>query len=111
MQDALQRLAGGLTFLQAQGRPRSKNGLSNVISAAARDAGLTRRTAHGLRKSRLTAIAEAGGSAHAIQAWGGHATLAEAAHYTASADARRLIMGVEQEQNVVSPADRDTKAR
>lgn len=108
---AMQPLAGGLTFLQAQGRARSVKGLSNLISAAARDAGLTAKTAHGLRKARLTAIAEAGGSAHAIMAWGGHKTLSEAAHYTASANAKRLISGVEQEQNDVSPAERDTKSR
>ena len=78
-----------------------------LISAAA----ATARTAHGLRKSRLTAIAEAGGSAHAIKAWGGHATLAEAAHYTASADAKRLLIGTGQEQNSVSLADRNTKTR
>ncbi|MBV0893359.1 hypothetical protein KTN05_16220 [Paracoccus sp. Z118] len=61
MIEALKPLAGGLTFLQARGRrPRSEKGLSNLISAAARDAKLTGKTAHGLRKARLTAIAEAG---------------------------------------------------
>lgn len=110
MMEALRCLAGGLTFLQARGaRPRSEKGLSNLISAAAREAKLEGRTAHGLRKARLTRIAEAGGSAHAIKSWGGHKTLAEAAHYTESADAKRLVTGTEQEQNSVSLAERDTK--
>lgn len=110
MLDAIRCLSGGLTFLQARGsRPRSEKGLSNLISEAAREAKLEARTAHGLRKARLTRIAEAGGSAHAIKSWGGHKTLAEAAHYTQSADAKRLVTGTEQEQNSVSLAERDTK--
>ena len=54
------------------------------------------------RKFRLTAIAESGGTAHAIMSWGGHATLSEAEHYTRSANRRALVMGVEQEQNAVN---------
>ncbi|MDO5621823.1 MAG: tyrosine-type recombinase/integrase [Paracoccus sp. (in: a-proteobacteria)] len=110
MIEALQCLTGGLTFLHtAQNRPRTPQGLSRIISLAARAAGLTDRTAHGLRKARLTMIAEAGGSAHAIMAWGGHASLTEAQHYTQTADAKRLVTGAEQEQNSVSPASHDTK--
>lgn len=64
--------------------------------------GLTDKTAHGLRKYRLTTIAEAGGSAHAIMAWGGHKSLDEVAHYTRAAEMKRLISGTEQKQNGVS---------
>lgn len=103
MHQAIACLSGGLTFLQTvQGRARSVKGLGNVINDAAREAGLMDRTAHGLRKSRLTMIAEAGGSAHAIMAWGGHKTLAEAQKYTEEADMRRLIMAPEHEQNEVN---------
>lgn len=107
MLQAIACLSGGLTFLQtAQGRPRSIKGLGNVVSTAARAAGLVDRSAHGLRKSRLTMIAEAGGSAHAIMAWGGHKTLAEAQRYTEAAEMRRLVtatgQGAEQERNVVN---------
>ncbi|TJZ86985.1 site-specific integrase [Paracoccus hibiscisoli] len=102
---ALECLSGGMTFLQsAQGASRSVKGLGNVINEGARDAGLTDRTAHGLRKARLTMIAEYGGSAHAIMAWGGHKTLAEAQRYTRSADLKRLVLGTEQDQNEVNPA-------
>ncbi len=57
--------------------------------------GVAPRTVHGLGKSRLTAIAEAVGSVHAVKAWGGHATLTDAAHSTASADTKRLLIGRE----------------
>ena len=69
--------------------------LSNLISDAAKAAGILGRSSHGLRKYRLTAIAEAGGSAHAIMAWGGHASLSEAERYTRSASRKALIRGVD----------------
>lgn len=103
VQEAVAALAGDMTFLQTEtGRARSIKGLGNVINNAARDAGLDNRTAHGLRKARLTMIAECGGSAHAIMAWGGHKTLAEAQRYTQAAEMKRLVMGTEQEQNKVN---------
>lgn len=107
VKDALAHLKGGQTFLAVAGRERSIKGLGNLISEAARDAKLTDRTAHGLRKARLTAIAEAGGSSHAIMAWGGHASLAEVEHYTRAAEKRRLVSG-ERGRNVVSRGVSDT---
>ncbi|VDS07527.1 Tyrosine recombinase XerC [Paracoccus haematequi] len=94
-------LGSSATFLAVAGKPRSVKGLGNLIADAARDAGLIDRTAHGLRKARLTAIAEAGGTSHAIMAWGGHASLAEVEHYTRAAKMRRLVSR-EQGRNVVS---------
>jgi integrase len=88
------------TYLEtSQGKSRSAKGLSNLISSSAKKAGIERRTAHGLRASRLTAIAEAGAQANAIMAWGGHKTLSEAQKYIASADRKKLIMGTEQDRN------------
>lgn len=107
---ALECLSGGFTFLEAQGRVRSIKGLGNVISAAAREAGLTRRTAHGLRKSRLTMIAEAGGTAHAIMAWGGHKSLSEVQRYTLAAEKKRLVLGNETNTERCITADTDTKS-
>lgn len=52
--------------------------------------------AKGLRKARLTAIAETGGTPHAIMLWGGHASLAEIEYYTHAAKMQRLDS---QEQN------------
>ena len=96
----------GFTLLEtAQGKGRTVKGLSNLISDAAAAAKITGKSAHGLRKYRLSAIAEAGGSAHAIMSWGGHASLSEAEHYTRAASRRALVMGPDQEQNEVNEAD------
>lgn len=92
----------GQTFLAVAGKPRSVKGLGNLIADAARAAGIKERSAHGLRKARLTAIAEAGGTSHAIMAWGGHSSLSEVEHYTKAAQMRRLV-GRERGRNVVSP--------
>lgn len=102
MRAAVSACAGFTLLETSYGRARTVKGLSNLISDAAAAAGLTGRSAHGLRKFRLTAIAESGGTAHAIMSWGGHATLSEAEHYTRSANRRALVMGVEQEQNAVN---------
>lgn len=107
---AVENLKGGFTFLAtSNGKVRSHKGLSNVIADAAKEAGLQDCTAHGLRKSRLTDIAEAGGTAHAIMAWGGHKTLQEVEQYTRAAEMKRLISGAGTERNIVSKADHDTK--
>lgn len=93
------------TFLEAQGgKPRTKKGLSNLVSKAARDAGIEGRSAHGLRRSRLTILAENGASVHAIMAWGGHKTLSEAQRYIDEADRKRALKGTERDQNTVNQA-------
>lgn len=99
-----QCLAGcrGFTFLEARGRVRSCKGLSNLISHAADKAGISGKTAHGLRATRLTLVAEAGGSAHAIMTWGGHKTLSEAEGYTREADRRKVLVGTERTRNPVN---------
>ncbi|MDT1061153.1 tyrosine-type recombinase/integrase [Paracoccus sp. CPCC 101403] len=99
---ALQCLSGGFTFLEVNGRVRGFKGLGKIIASGARSCGLAEKTAHGLRKYRLTAIAEAGGSTHALMAWGGHKTLEEVAHYTRAAEMKRLISGTEQKRTGVS---------
>ncbi|WP_154336259.1 tyrosine-type recombinase/integrase [Paracoccus sp. S-4012] len=85
----------GLSFLAALERTRSVKGLGNLIADAAREAGIEK-SAHGLRKARLTMAAEAGATAHAIMAWGGHKSLAEAERYTRQASLKRLVTGQEQ---------------
>lgn len=104
MRESVAAVAGFTLLETAQGRARTAKGLSNLIRAAAGEAGIDGKSAHGLRKYRLTRIAEAGGSAHAIMAWGGHASLSEAEHYTRSAAKRALIVGREQTGVVVNKA-------
>lgn len=86
--------AGLLVLPTEKGEQRTAKGLSNTLNDAARDAGLVDRTAHGLRKSRLIALAEAGATTHQIAAWGGHDSLKEIEHYTDLADRRRALRGV-----------------
>lgn len=94
---------GGFTMLEAAGgRARSTKGISNLISASARAAGVEGKTAHGLRVYRLTAMAEAGAPTQAIMSWGGHKTLKEAEHYTAAAGRKHHVVGEEQERNEVN---------
>ncbi|MBK4215100.1 tyrosine-type recombinase/integrase [Paracoccus caeni] len=81
--------------------------MSNIIADAARDAGLSSWTTHGLRKSRLIAIAESGGTAHAIMTSGGHKTLQEVEEYTRAAEMMRLVSGSEHTRNDVSPIGPD----
>ena len=101
---------GVFTYLEtAGGKPRSKKGLSNVISAAARKAGIEKRSAHGLRKSRLTILAEFGASVHVIMAWGGHKTLSEAQEYIKSANMKKVLIGTEQDRNMVNPVEPGVK--
>jgi len=100
MHQALGALPGGhMTFLAtAQGNTRSVAALSHLIRASAHEAGIER-SAHGLRKARLTALAEGGATTHQIGAWGGHESLKEVEHYTRSASRRAAVMGTEQARN------------
>ena len=92
--------AGRLQWIVTRsGKPRSVKGLSQWLSRAATAAGLPDDcTAHGLRKARASALAEAGATASQIGAWTGHQSLSEIAHYTRAAD-QKGILGAEQEQN------------
>ena len=95
--------SGHLTWLAtAWGKPRTVAGLGNLMTSAAQAAGLAK-SAHGLRKARSVALAEAGATAHQISAWTGHETLREVARYTRSADRRRAVMGTDADRESVNP--------
>ena len=103
MHAALAALPGKhLTFLATRaGRTRSKKAAGHLIAKAAEKAGFDR-SAHGLRRSRAGALAEAGANPIQIGAWTGHQSLSEIAHYTEDADRRRQVIGTEQDQNSVN---------
>lgn len=67
----------GVILLTTAGNPFSEKGFSNYISKAARKAGLVGCSAHGLRKSAATRLAEAGCTEAEIMAITGHKTSAE----------------------------------
>ncbi|MBY0569099.1 MAG: tyrosine-type recombinase/integrase [Hyphomonadaceae bacterium] len=80
-----------LTFLTtAYGKPFSAAGFGNWFRGACDKAGLSKRSAHGLRKAAARRLAEAGCSSKEIAAITGHKTLSEVERYTASADQERM---------------------
>ncbi len=90
-----------LTFLHTQaGASRSPKSVSQWFAAKARKAGIEGRTAHGLRKSRAIALAEAGGASPQIGAWTGHESLKEIERYIKKFDKRRALTKTETEQRV-----------
>lgn len=82
----------------AWGKARSVKGLGNLIARAAQEAKIDR-SAHGLRKARLTALADAGATVHQIASWSGHLTLNEVAAYTRESDRRRAVTGPERDSD------------
>jgi integrase len=81
-----------LTYIvTAYGKPRSKYGLGNDFARWATEAGLPAHCRlHGLKKSGMRRLAEAGGTAHELMAISGHKTLAEVQRYTKDVDRKKL---------------------
>jgi integrase len=81
-----------LTYIvTAYGKPRSKYGLGNDFAQWATAAGVPARCRlHGLKKSAMRRLAEAGNTAHELMAISGHKTLSEVQRYTSAADRKRL---------------------
>ena len=85
--DALPK-ASLLFIVDASGRPIEETAFSKEFRAALDAAGL--KQLHGLRHTAGRALAEAGCSAHEIQAITGHRTLQMVEHYTKAARQKRL---------------------
>lgn len=82
------------------GKPRSVKGLSQWMNAVASAAGLPDDcTAHGLRKARAAALAEARATASQIGAWTGHAGLSEISHDTRQADQKGALGATREREN------------
>lgn len=105
MLQAIAHLAGQMTFLATkEGVTRSGKSIGGDLAAAARKAGIAK-SAHGLRKTRATALAQGGATASQIAAWTGHKTLAEVEHYTREYDRMRAVMGTERDGNIGNQHD------
>ncbi|SCX89336.1 tyrosine-type recombinase/integrase [Paracoccus tibetensis] len=100
LKDAIAAAPRHMTWLvTAHGTSRSKKAFSSWFSQAATEAGIaTEKSAHGLRKARAQALAEAGATGHQIAAWTGHETLSEVQRYSKAADRRRMLTRAEPEQ-------------
>lgn len=90
-QHLLASLPTGHWIVTATGQPRTQKGLSQWLAASAREAGLIDRTAHGLRKSRAIALAEAGFTTMQLRAWIGHEDLDSLDIYVRDASKKRLL--------------------
>ncbi|MEJ6389820.1 tyrosine-type recombinase/integrase [Gymnodinialimonas ulvae] len=88
----------------AFGTSRSVKAAGQWFAAKARAAGIHGRTAHGLRKSRSQALAEAGGNSVQIGAWTGHESLSEIERYIRGLNKRKVLSGTETEQKVPTSA-------
>lgn len=82
-------------IITAGGHPRSAKAFGAWMSNAASAAGITGKTAHGLRKSRGVIMRENGATIDQRMAWLGHDSASEAHHYGRDADARRIISGTQ----------------
>jgi integrase len=80
-----------MTFVMSlRGSPFSSHNFGNWFKKACRSAGLPHCSAHGLRHSSPTRLANAGCSISEIAAITGHKSLGLVAHYTRTADQRQL---------------------
>ena len=91
LQAALAVKPGALWMPTEFGKQRSGKAASAWFAEAAREAGVMGKSAHGLRKYRLTTMAERKATTHQMAAWCGHKSLKEVADYSAEADRKRVI--------------------
>jgi integrase len=81
---------GNMTFLITEyGKPFTANGFGNKFKDWCRQANLPHCSAHGVRKSTATALAEASATPHEIMAITGHQTLEEVERYTKAANRKK----------------------
>lgn len=98
-------------LVTSRGLPFTANGFGNFFRKACDKAGLSKLSAHGLRKSMAVRLAESGATTNQIAAVTGHKSLSEVARYTAAAEKARLadqafelLLETNKEQNVSQPS-------
>ncbi len=84
----------------AHGKSRSVKAAGQWFAAKAKLAGVKGRSAHGLRKSRARALAEAEGTSAQIGAWTGHESLSEIERYIRNFNKRKVLSSTKKEQKV-----------
>ncbi len=87
----------------AFGTSRSVKAAGQWFAAKARAAGIHGRTAHGLRKSRSRALAEAGGNSVQIGAWTDHESLSEIERYIRGLNKKRCSAARKQNKKFQLP--------
>jgi integrase len=82
---------GHLVYLTSRsGHPHTVQGFADWFARQCRMAGLTGRSAHGLRKLGAVRCAQAGATTHQLMAWFGWTTLDQPELYTREADRAKL---------------------
>lgn len=107
--------AGQMLYIVTQfGVGYTAGGFSNWFSLAARKAGLVGCTAHGLRKTGATRLADRGYSESVIMAWTGHQTPKEVQRYTKKRNQKALadmaVTETQREQILDNPTDELAKS-
>ncbi|WBU64567.1 tyrosine-type recombinase/integrase [Paracoccus aerodenitrificans] len=82
------------------GKSRSVKAAGQWFAAKARAAGVRGRSAHGLRKSRARALAEAEATSAQIGAWTGHESLSEIERYIRHFNKRKVLSSTKVGQKV-----------
>ena len=86
---------GDLNFLTTEfGKPFTAAGFGNAFRDWCNEAGVTDKSAHGLRHFVATSLAEAGASSLQLMSCMGWSSIAEAERYTRAADRTRLAASV-----------------
>ena len=92
-----QKVVGPTYLLTGQGKPfASKNAFSNKFGEWVREAGLTDRSSHGIRKAAGELMAEAGASQYEVMSVHGHTNAKTSEVYTSGADRARLAASAMQ---------------
>ena len=96
-----------LTFITTgRGAARSSKSISQWFAKAARSAGISGKTAHGLRKTRTMATVEAEATTHQIGAWTGHESLKEIEHYARAFNKKKALSGSKGERQSSNSLDK-----
>lgn len=89
-QETVDNVAPLAFLLTHQGRPYTAKGLGNAVKDWCRTAGIPHCSAHTIRKSTLTLLADKGRTMHEIAAYGGHRSLRMVETYTKKANQLHL---------------------
>lgn len=101
------RIERHLTYITTfNGAARSPKAVSQWFAEKARKAGITGKTAHGLRKTRAIALVEAEATHHQVGAWTGHESLKEIEHYAKKFNRRKSLTRSKGEQESSKPLDK-----
>ncbi len=96
-----------LTYITTfKGAARSSKSVSQWFAAKSRKAGITGKTAHGLRKTRTIALVEVEATTHQIGAWTGHESLKEIEHYAKKFNKRKALSGSKGERQSSNSPDK-----